>query len=343
MKQKRLNDLLRYILLIAAVLFFCLVLFRSYGAVRSLGGQYNSIKNTDLSESYTGTIYFSDQIYTELGYGISVTPDMADRQEFLDSWLETSLKAIDIRIMSTGCVYILAFAALLAYPLQQISGRDPKRHIPSIVLSVFGAYLLFLLSVQIFHILFKVPFFYQPRPLLLVLVSLLSIAGGSCALGLLLRSIRYKKTAALLALPLAAVLFLTGFVTEYGIFAPKYTDSFDYLKAFENYVQDTEKPGMVYYDAERNVTVWDGKDYPPQQIENPDHFSGILRAGAILYETVNPISGNQLAMGESTGEYSIPLPAMALYGIKALLWILLLLFFKRILNNHANTLLEADR
>lgn len=329
MKQKRLNDLLRYVLLAVAVLFFCLILFRSFDAVRTMGDRYNAIRNADLSEPFTDTIYYSDHFYAETGFGISVTPDMEDRQAFLDDWLETSLRAIDSRITATGCVYTLAFAVLLAYPLLQISGGDPKKHILSIVLSVFGFYLLYLLSVQIFHIVYRVPFYYPPRMLLLVFVSLLSIAGGFCALGLLLRSVRYKKTAALLALPLAAVLFLTGFVTEYGIFAPKYTDSFDYLNEFENYVQDTEKPGMVYYDAERNVTVWDGKDYPPQQIENPDHFNGVLRAGAILYEAVNPVSGNQLAMGESTGEYSVPLPAMALYSVKALLWILLPLFFKK--------------
>ena len=329
MKQNRLNNLLRYVLLTAAVLFFCLILFRSFDAVRTMGERYSAIRNADLSEPYTDTIYYSDHFYTETGFGISVTPDMEDRQEFLDDWLETSLREIDARITATGCVYTLAFAALLTYPLLQIFGEDPKKHILSIVFSVFGFYLLYLLSVQIFHIVYRVPFYYPPRMLLLVFISLLSIAGGFCALGLLLRSIRYKKTAALAALPLAVILFLTGFTVEYGIFAPRYTESFDYLNKFENYVQDLEKPGAIYYDPEKNVIVWDGKEFPPQQSDNPDHYNGIRRAGAVLCEAVNPLSGNQLAMGESTGEFSIPLPAMALYGVKALLWILLPLYLRK--------------
>ena len=318
MKQKRLNDLFTGLLVIAAVLFFCLLLFRSYNAAKEMGGQYHILKNADLSRPVSETIYYSDKLYAELGFGVSVTPDTPDRQEFFDNWLLTSVTALDSRLLGVGCVYPLVLGTLSAYPLYRFFGKERGRHILAIAVSTIAFYLLYLLFIRIIHAVNGLPFYFPARFLLLAGVSVLSLAGGFCALGALLRSVRYKKIAALLVFPLIAVLFLTGFVTEYGLYSPSHIDSFDYLAEVDNTILEE---GV--YDPERNAVIYNGAEYPPQQSENPDHFTGASRILAVLYETVNPFSGNQLAMGESTGDLTVPSAALAAYSVKALLWILL--------------------
>lgn len=96
--------------------------------------------------------------------------------------------------------------------------------------------------------------------------------------------------------------------------------------------------GTAYYDEEKNVLVVNGTEYPPRPAENPERLQGIRRAGATLFETLNPYAGNGLFMvSEIEGGLTIGVIVLLLYALKAAAPILLPLCRKQ-----KNTLPDPD-
>ena len=56
---------------------------------------------------------------------------------------------------------------------------------------------------------------------------------------------------------------------------------------------------------------------------NPEHYTGAKRACAIAFEVLNPYSAFSLPLIAHGAELNVPVLALVLYFIKALLWIIL--------------------
>ena len=104
---------------------------------------------------------------------------------------------------------------------------------------------------------------------------------------------------------------------EYGLYSPKTIESFDYAYAIDSRILEEG-----YYDSEKNVLVFEDKEYPPKQAENPEHYSGVKFMGAAAFEVINPYSGNSLYMVEQAMESNITLPIYLLYALKGFIWII---------------------
>ena len=150
----------------------------------------------------------------------------------------------------------------------------------------------------------------------MLVLSLLSVMGGSCALGLMLRKIKYKKTAAVLAIPLVLVLFLVGTGIEAGFYSPKTVSSFSYVVELVG----EENMGGYYYDEEKNAVVGNGQEYPPEIVPNPEHTVGAKRAAGLAFTAINPYSWNGLELLRQELYAMIPLWAVLLHIVKSVFW-----------------------
>ncbi len=329
MKQDRFDSIFAKLSFLAGVLCFCLVLFSAVPADRNLKEDWQRMKNADLSERFTESVSYDDGLYAVIGFGIDLTPDMPDRREILSSWMDSSLRRINDRILSAGCVYTLAVGTLIAYGLYYRFGKKADRHVLSVVLSLAGVYLLYVLMMVLFHAVNGVPFLLPGAGRIVFIVTgVLSVIGGSCAVGSILRNLRFRKTAAVLAVPLVPVLFLFGMVREYGLYNEAKLPSFDYLAEIDSAVFEEGYDGELYYDDEKGVIVWEGKEYAPEWIDNPDHYTGAKRAGALLLEAADPFSGNSISLVSDDEEVQVPPVAVLLYVLKAALWILIPCFLR---------------
>ena len=149
-------------------------------------------------------------------------------------------------------------------------------------------------------------------------VSLLSVIGGHCAFGLLLRKIPFKNVVSVFAIPVIIALFLLGTVLSGQLYTDPEIESFDYVAE-----QTGDAYGNAYYDDDKNVIIVDGREYKPELVENPDHLKGIARIAAFVFEVLNPYSGNSLEMIRQIIEKTPALWAVLFYSVKALCWIVL--------------------
>ena len=147
--------------------------------------------------------------------------------------------------------------------------------------------------------------------------SLLSVTGGSCALGLMLRRIKYKKIAAVLAIPLVFVLFLVGTGIEAGLYSPKTVSSFSYVTELVG----EENLGDYRYDDEKDAVVGNGQEFPPEIVPNPEHSVGAERAAGLAFTVINPYAGNGLELLRQALYAEIPLWAVLLPIVKSVFWI----------------------
>ena len=119
-------------------------------------------------------------------------------------------------------------------------------------------------------------------------------------------------------IPVVFVLFILGMYLEHGMYSSKTIESFDYV-----YSMDIRILEEGYYDSEKNVIVFEDKEYPPEQAENPERYTGIKYLGASLFEILYPYSGNGLYMAEQAMEHEISFFVYVLYAVKGMIWIVL--------------------
>lgn len=251
-------------------------------------------------------------MYAVLGKGIVLdeTAAMADRPAIMASFLKDALFYIDQRIFAAGVLYAMMVSVIALYPLTK---RNPR----SVWMLGPAIYVLYIAFIVLAHAVLSVPFhFLNGTSIVKILSGMIAVSGGSCFASLLIKHVRYKKLVSILIVPVVFVLFLVGMYIEFGMYSPKTVDSFDYLYSMDRRILEEG-----YYDSEKNVIVFEDKEYLPEQAENPEHYTGIKYLGASLFEILYPYSGNGLYMVEQAMEHEVSLLAYALYAAKGLIWI----------------------
>ncbi|MBQ7687770.1 MAG: hypothetical protein IJT27_00995 [Clostridia bacterium] len=329
--MKKINEKTIGKLLIAAGILFCvIVLAASFLAIRNLRADYLNLTQLDLSEDTSATISYDDRLYASMGAGIEIDHNDNDNESRLADFIENSLRSVDTRILSCGILYVMMFVTVFAFPLYIKFGRNRKKHVLITAGCVFLSYAFFLAAVYLMFLAFRIPFYFPQRiQWLLIAVALTAVTGGSCFLAWLLRMIRYKKITAVLAIPLVFLLFILSASFEGQLFSPQTVDSFAFVADMEEGVFDEDYEGEVYYDSEKNVLVLNGKEYEPEQIENPDSLHGAGRIGAYAFELLDPYSGNGLFLIYEAAEITVEPIFLILYTLKALAWIILPLCIQR--------------
>ena len=326
MKKK---DLFRIITIVAFIAFLVALTVCSYMAVRQLSECYEFLKNGDIVKGFSGTIYYYDHIYASIGHGLEVLPNEQGAKQRLTEFLQTSLLSIDKRILSCGLVYTMFGTSLLLYNLFSDKEESRRKQILKTVAAVFGTYVLFIGMINVLCALFHVPFYFPGfKDLLSIFAGLVCIVAGCCVFGILLRVIRFKRILAIVMVPVVLLLFLFSTSFEGQLYSPAEIDSFDYVYEIDSRILDENFEGECYYDLDKNVMVVEGKEYPPEKVDNPEHLKGLSRISAFLYEAVDPYSGTTLYMAQEISEIeSSPLISLG-YLLKAAFGIALSKFIK---------------
>ena len=323
------NRILAIILLAVGIVAFVTILGASFLANRALCSDYKKMKQADLSQAYSGTLVYNDRLYAMVGYGISIDPADSQKEEQLSEFLSSRMYMADQRAFAAGCIYVMIISAILAFPLYEKFRRHRGRHILAVCFLGIGLYILYIVALAVFRLAFHVPLYLSHgRDILAVLTGALSVLGGSCALAMLLRGFRFKKIAAIVAIPLVYILFLFSSICEGQLYCEPYEDSFAYVAEIDERVLDENFEG-AYYDPDENALIIEGKKYPPQQIENEEYLKGAKRYGAFAYELLDPYSGTSLYQMEQEIETEISLGIYGAYALKAIVWIVLAFIFSK--------------
>lgn len=323
-EEKHILSFWRYISFAAAALILVIVLFLSFYAVRDLAADVESIRSAPVPEGFDAALCYDDRLYACLLFGEEILPDDPLAEQRIEALISTSLHHFCERIFAAGLMYTMVISCTLAYYIYTVSNNEIAKHAAYIVLSAFAVYALYIGSVGIMFTSFGLQFsFPDVYGLLTAAAGLLSVAGGGCAAGMLLRKIRFKKIAAVLLIPAAFILLLYNMVSEYGLIAPAEVPAFDYVYEQHSEILDEDYSGNAYYDEQKNVLIIDGEEYPPEMADNPDRLSGLKRALALVFELLFPWSGTGLYMVSQAAEIQIPVLMIAAYILKAMLWILI--------------------
>ena len=186
-----------------------------------------------------------------------------------------------------------------------------------IAVSVFLVFFLLSGSSYLISVIRGIPFYLPSgNSVICLMTGMICIIGGHCFLAFLIRKVRFKKIISLIAVPVIFSAFLFGTVFEGGLLTAPYIDSFDHV--YDAVPQ--EKWDDLYYDEEKDVFILDGNEYGPEQIENPDHLKGLSAIGAIVFELIDPYSGNSIGMIRQILDSPIPLWILFLYLLKSFIW-----------------------
>ena len=307
---------------IAAAVTLIGVCVLSVNASRGLAGTYHEFMGADLAQDFSGELVYDDHAGLQMHYGASFEGGDPDNDAWRVEYVEDSLRSMDRMIVFICTFYALFICLVLAYPLWWRFGRRKGRHVAAIAVSVVGVFAIILGCILVTHGACGAPFrFPGGVPLLTLAVGLLSGIGGLCAVGLLLRVIPWKRITAVLVIPLVCIVAIP--MIEEGLFASPTQESFDYTQEYYESVVDENFDGPLYYDDERHILVIGDREFEPEIVPNPKHFTGVQRALAIAEEVANPFSGNALTMIVGNDVPEIPVWALLLYALKALAWIVL--------------------
>ena len=306
--------------LIAGIAVYAVIIVLTVLAIRNVAVNYRSLETMDLSKDATGSIVYFDHLYGALAHGIMIDHNDINKNVQLTEFLQSSMQSIDKRILSCGILYIMMTVVVLSYWLYCKFGHSRKTHTLSIIASVAVLYAFYVCIVVITHKIHNVPFYFlSASDTVILIASILSVVGGSCFLAWILRSVRFKRTTAVIAIPVVFMLFIIGTSFEGQLCSPATVDSFDYVEQeIEPRIYDENFEGEVYYDQTKNVLVLNGKEYGPRQVENPNYLTGAVRYGGYLFEIVSPYSGCGLFLILDAAELSIAPFILVLYVLKAL-------------------------
>ena len=316
--HKKARKIIALALLLGGLLFLLAAAALTFSAIGRLSENYRQCAEADFSEDFSGAVVYDDHLYAQLAYGIEILSAETDKTQRMEAFLAGSLSRIYERIFSAGVIYVMFVSAAGALFLYTRWGRSPKKHTAASLLYPLLVFLLFLAAVYGAAGFRHIPFPALSREAVVTLaVSVVCVTGGMCALGVLLRRIRYKTAAAVAAVPLVFALFMAGTILEGQLFAAPYVDSFDYVTE----TADEAALEAAYYDDEKNVLVMDGREYPPEQQPNPDRLTGVKQAGAVVFEALDPFSGSSAGLVRQFDERELPAWVLALYALKAVAWL----------------------
>ena len=227
MKKK---DLFKVLTLFAFTAFLIVLAVFSFQAICLLKENYEILRNGDLSKGFSGSIFYDDRLYASIGFGLEIVANEPDAAERLSSFFSSSFLSIDRRILSCGLVYTMFGTSLLLYDLFSDADEDRKRQILKTVAAVFGTYIFYVVMIRVMHMACRIPF-YLPGPgsLFSIFAGLVSITGGCCAMGILLRKLPFKKIPAILMVLLVILLFLFSAGIESRFLMPEKIESFAYV------------------------------------------------------------------------------------------------------------------
>ena len=317
-KNEKARKAVGLILLCCGLALLVAVSAMTFSAVGRLAEDYRQFTEADLSEDFSAALLYDDRVYAQLAYGIEILSADPNKTEQLETFLDTAPAMIYDRILAGGVLYTMLAGAAGALFLYNRWGKSAKKHTAAILLYPLLLYAVFFAVVFAASAAHKIPFPGLPGKAVAVLALCLScVMAGECALGLLLRVIKYRMIIGLAAVPLAFALFIFGTGLEGRLFCAPYAESFSYIA--ETVPEDYT--GEFYYDEEKNVVVLDGQEYPPRQEPNEDCLTGAKKAGAIAFEALDPFSGNGIELIREDADLQIPVWALCLYTLKALGWI----------------------
>lgn len=326
MKKK---DLFRCVTAVAFLSFLVVLTVFSVLAVRKLAECYETLKNGDLVNGFTGSIYYDDKLYIMLGHGIEVVANEPNAGQRLNDFLNASLLSIDKSILACGLFYTMIAVSFLLYNLFSNKEESGKKQVFKTALTTVLTFTFYLGMILISHLIFHVPFCIpEIKELLAIFAGLTSIIAGSCAAGFLIKVVPFKKIVSIILIPVIILLFMLSTAFEARLFMPSRIDSFDYVYEMKEEILDKNYEGEVYYDEDKNVLVVEGEEYPPEQIDNPDSLRGPSRIGAFLFEAADPYSGTGLFLAEKALEIDSSPLLSAGYLLKAAIWIALAKFKK---------------
>ena len=329
MWQNKKDRLFGYLALAAGMILLLAVLAITVSAAKDTAEQYHQLLEADLSRPLTEMISYSDHLYAELGFGFSTDPEDPVTPGEYKAFLADSLARIDQRILSCGIIYTMVICSVFAYPVFLSNKNDLRKHLLAVALVTAVVFTLISVAAVVSFSASGVPFYYPDMfRLMLICAGVVSAIAGHFTVALLLRAVRLKKLTAVAVVPLTVLLFMFGAVLQGGLYSPEMQDSFDYVYELDERLLDPDFTD-AYYDEEKNVLVVEDMEYPPRQVENGDHYRGIVRIGAYVYDILDPFSGCTLSMVQEIIEERMPVKVVVLHYIYAALWLALPMLIKR--------------
>ena len=325
MTNKAKNSWVSILLLAIGLLLGILITSRSIQATRQMSDAYQWLSFADPAQDLRATVYYSDDLYAVLGFGIETSGADPAAKEQISSFLSSSMRLLDERILGAAVIYTMFVTVLLALFLYECFGQNALRHTAAVICTALIVCIL-LMAIPLYICASQgVPFYFpKGEALFVLLASVMSMIGGNCTLALLLRKIKFKKIAAVAAIPLVYFLFLFSSILEIGLFSPSQVTSF-------NYVRDVAGDAFAdaYYDDEKNVLVVGEAEYPPELVPNSEHLTGIAYIGAAAYEVLVPYAGTGLSLIKQESDATIPSWVLLLYAVKAVFWIVIPAVFQK--------------
>ena len=191
-----------YVSFAAAVLVLILLLYLSLSAVRRLAEDLNRNHTTDPEQGFDAVLTYDDSLYAVVLYGQEILPGDPGHEDHLETFERSPLEKIGSRIFSAGAVYTLFVICVLTYYIYTTSNNSAVLYAKSTSFFTVIIYIVYIFFVWIFHNAMRIPFYLPSwNDLFMVITGVLPIIGGTCAAGMLLRKIRFKKTAAVIIIP----------------------------------------------------------------------------------------------------------------------------------------------
>ena len=133
MQSKAKNSWVSILLLAIGLLFAGLVITRTIQATRQLSDTYLWLSHANPSQDLRATVYYNDDLYAVLGFGIETNAEDPAAAEQISSFLISSMQLIDERILSASVIYTMLLTALTALFLYECSGRNALRHTAAVI------------------------------------------------------------------------------------------------------------------------------------------------------------------------------------------------------------------
>ncbi len=316
-RKKRLSKTGK-ILGIFALVIMIIAGVKNCAAVKRMSTDYHTITESEYRSGDSAVLVYDDGLYAQLMMGIDLDDTVTDMRLAVDVFARNAVQKMADRAYAAGVLYVMIASSAAALFIYELNKEKPVRHVLLIISATVGMYILFDAVVKGTAAVYKVPFPLPSVPAVKMLaLSLLSVIGGGCALGLVLRKIKYKKIAAVAAIPLIFMLFLLGAGVEAGLYNPKTMPSFDYVVE----IVGEENLDKYYYDEEKNAIVGNGEEYPPEIVPNPEYTIGAKRMAGLFLTAIYPYAGNSIELLRQELDVDIPLWAVLLHTAKSIFWI----------------------
>ncbi|MBQ4254082.1 MAG: hypothetical protein II712_04555 [Erysipelotrichaceae bacterium] len=321
MKTDKQKSALSYVLLALSVIALIFACYRLNSSFMQFGRDYQRLAKTDTSNGFNDTITYNDGMLIALGYGREIEAGDPDVEKEMIRFLKDATERTRMFSFAALGIYAMFISALSLLFIYESTRENKKKQI---IITASVSFLVFVLLVDTVYVSMffakLTAYFPKHEEFLAVMATACAVIGGNCAFMALMRNIRFHRTLALVLIPFLAVTYLLCGAVENSLFVEPEVESFDYV--YEIAGDDVE---AMYYDDQKNVMVYDGREYEPQMVPNLDALQQPLKTAAIAHEIINPYSGIFINLARFNTSRDISLPEH-LYILKALCWMIIPLF-----------------